>query len=393
MNVVLVVVEAIFYLLTVVASAFYLLSIWAAHRFFSGREDGAEHRAAEALPPVSIMIPLRGADFGAYQNYASFCEQIYPTFQILFGVQDAADSSVPIVKRLAGDFPQCDIDLVICADAHGQNAKVSNLQNMLARVKHQYIAIVDSDIRVGRDYLQNVIQPLADPKVGLVTCLYRAAEAPDFSARLEAVALTCEAAPGALMARMFEGIKFASGATMATTRARLDEIGGFAALADYLADDFMLGKLISRRHEVRLSRYVVETVMAPAGFLGMVRHQMRWARSTRRSRPLGYLGLILTYGTALAVLTAIVDRASAASLMLLGATLAIRMAMAWLIGVYWLGDRILLRNLWLVPIRDLLSFVVWLLGLVGRKVEWRGRWFEVTGDGKIVPVEKSPGLL
>jgi ceramide glucosyltransferase len=219
-----------------------------------------------------------------------------------------------------------------------------------------------------------------------VTCLYRAAETPDFGARLEAVAITGEVAAGVLMARMFEGgIKFALGATMATTRARLDEIGGFAVLADYLADDFMLGKLISGcGYEVRLSRYVVETAIAPAGFLGMVRHQMRWARSTRASRPLGYFGMIMTYGTAMAVLTTIADRASEASLMLLGATLAIRMAMAWLIGVHWLGDRILRRNLWLVPVRDLLSLIVWMLGLVGREVEWRGRRLEVARDGKII---------
>jgi ceramide glucosyltransferase len=332
------------------------------------------------------MIPLRGVDFGAYRNYASFCKQAYPEFQIVFGVQDAADPAVPLVKRLAADFPQCDIEVVVCAGSHGQNAKVSNLQNMLPRVKHEYIVIVDSDIRVGQEYLKNVVRPLANPKVGLVTCLYRAAETPDFGARLEAIAITGEVAAGVLMARMFEGgIKFALGATMATTRAKLDEIGGFAVLADYLADDFMLGKLISHcRYEVRLSRYVVETAMAPTGFMGMVRHQMRWARSTRASRPLGYFGLIVTYGTAMAVLTTIADGASQASLMLLGTTLAIRMAMAWLIGVHWLGDRILRRDLWLVPVRDLLSLVVWMLGLVGRKVEWRGRWLEVARGGKIV---------
>jgi ceramide glucosyltransferase len=382
----LIVIKTIPFLLSIVANVFYLLSMLAGYRFFSSGENGEENRASEALPPVTIMIPLRGVDFGAYRNYASFCKQAYPEFQIVFGVQDAADPAVPLVKRLAADFPQCDIEVVVCAGSHGQNAKVSNLQNMLPRVKHEYIVIVDSDIRVGQEYLKNVVRPLANPKVGLVTCLYRAAETPDFGARLEAIAITGEVAAGVLMARMFEGgIKFALGATMATTRAKLDEIGGFAVLADYLADDFMLGKLISHcRYEVRLSRYVVETAMAPTGFMGMVRHQMRWARSTRASRPLGYFGLIVTYGTAMAVLTTIADGASQASLMLLGTTLAIRMAMAWLIGVHWLGDRILRRDLWLVPVRDLLSLVVWMLGLVGRKVEWRGRWLEVARGGKIV---------
>jgi ceramide glucosyltransferase len=198
------------------------------------------------------------------------------------------------------------------------------------------------------------------------------------------VGITGEFVAGVLMAWMLEGVKFALGSTMVTTRARLDEIGGFNALADYLADDFMLGNLIARRGcEVRLSSYVVETSMAPAGITGMIKHQMRWARSTRISRPLGYLGLILTYGTAMAVVDVIVTRGSDMSLWLLGTTLAIRMTMAWLIGVHWLKDSILRRNFWLVPIRDLLSFGIWVASWVGRRVEWRGRLFEVARDGKM----------
>lgn len=368
---------------TLAANAYYLLSIVAGFRFFSRPgllEDG------HSLP-VTIMVPLYGADFKAYENYARFCRQDYPEYQIVFGVRDSRDSSVPIVEKLIADFPDRDIALVISASTIGQNLKVSNLQNMLTRVKHEQIVIVDSDIRVGRDYLRKVLAPLSDPRVGLVTCLYRAAETPDFAAKLEAVGITAEFAAGVLMAWMLEGVKFALGSTMATTRARLEAIGGFHALADYLADDFMLGNLIERDgYEVRLPQHVVETAMQPSGFAGMMRHQMRWARSTRISRPMGYLGLILTYGTALALLNVAVDRASTFSLILLASTLVIRLMMGWVIGVHWLGDNILKRYFWLVPVRDLLSFLIWCLSWFGKRVEWRGRLFKVERDGKMVMV-------
>jgi ceramide glucosyltransferase len=365
---------------TIAANVYYLLSIVAGFRFFS-RSRGPD---LVELHPVSIMIPLHGADFKAYQNYAELCRQDYPEYQIVFGVRDSGDSSIPIVEKLIAEFPDRDIKLVISDKVIGQNLKVSNLQNMLGHVKHEQIVIVDSDIRVSRDYLRNVLAPLSDPRVGVVTCLYRAAETPDFASKLEAVGITAEFAGGVLMAWMLEGVKFALGSTMATRRTRLEAIGGFHTLADYLADDFMLGNLIERDgYEVRLSHHVVETAMQPAGFSGMMRHQMRWARSTRISRPMGYLGLVLTYGTALAVLNVAVDGASMFSLILLAVTSIIRLTMAWMIGVHWLGDRILKRCVWLVPVRDLLSFLIWCLSWFGKRVEWRGQLFEVARDGKM----------
>jgi len=377
-------IKLILIICTIAANAYYILSIIAARKFFSSPPD----QERDEQLPVSIMIPLHGADFEAYQNYARFCLLEYPEFQIVFGVRDANDTSVPIVRKLMADFPDRDIALVISDQTIGQNLKVSNLQNMLARVKHEQIVIVDSDIRVERDYLRKVLAPMTDPRIGLVTCLYRAAKTSDFGAKLEAVGITAEFASGVLMAWMLEGVKFALGSTMATTRTRLAAIGGFPALADYLADDFMLGNLIARDgYEVKLSQYVVETAMPPIGFWGMMRHQIRWARSTRISRPMGYLGLILTYGTALALLVVAVDGGSTFSLALLAITLVIRLSMAWVIGVKWLGDGLLMKYFWLVPIRDLLSFLIWCLSWVGRRVEWRGRQYEVARDGTMIQVE------
>ena len=376
-------IKLILIICTVAANAYYLLSIIAARKFFSSPPD----RESDEKHPVSIMIPLHGADFEAYENYARFCLLDYPEFQIVFGVRNANDTSVPIVRKLMTDFPDRDIALVISDQTIGQNLKISNLQNMLARVKHEQIVVVDSDIRVECDYLHKVLAPLSDARVGLVTCLYRAAKTSDFGAKLEAVGITGEFASGVLMAWMLEGVKFALGSTMATTRERLAAIGGFPALADYLADDFMLGNLIAKDgYEVKLSRYVVETAMSPIGFWGMMRHQIRWARSTRISRPMGYLGLILTYGTALALLLVAVDGGSIFTLILLAITFVIRLSMAWLIGVKWLGDGQLRKYFWLVPVRDLLSFLIWCISWVGRRVEWRGRKYEVARDGTMIQV-------
>jgi ceramide glucosyltransferase len=374
--------------LTLAADAFYLLSILAARRFFSRQPVGE----AKKLPPVSIMIPLHGADFKAYQNYALFCRQDYPDYQIVFGVREPTDPSVPIVQKLIADFSDRDIDLVVCPDVIGTNLKVSNLQNMYARVKHEHVIIVDSDIRVGRDYLRRIISEFSGDGVGLVTCMYRAAEAPDFAAKLEAVGITAEFMPGVLMAWMIEGVKFSLGSTMATTRTRLESIGGFHALKDYLADDFMLGNLVAAQgYEVRISDYTVETAMAPAGLLAMIRHQMRWSRSTRISRPLGHLGLIFTYGTALALINLLASGGSALSIALLAFTLAARMSMGWVIGVRRLRDNVLKNHFWLLPVRDVLSFIIWCLSWVGKRVEWRGRLFEVQRDGRMIQVgEKRP---
>ncbi|MFL6214147.1 MAG: bacteriohopanetetrol glucosamine biosynthesis glycosyltransferase HpnI [Blastocatellia bacterium] len=383
---------------TIAATAFYLLSMVAAYRFFAlapkpKNTQTRRHGDTETInyPPVSMMIPLHGADFKAYQNYVRFCKQDYTQFQLVFGVREATDSSIPIVEQLKRDFPDCDIELVVCPRVMGTNLKVSNLDNMLKRVRYEHLVIVDSDIRVERDYLKRVVDELQAPNVGLVTCLYRATEAADFASKLEAVGITAEFAAGVLMARMLEGVKFALGSTMATTRTRLEGVGGFGALKDYLADDFMLGNLIAEQgYEVRLSHVVVETAMSPVGFAGMMRHQMRWARSTRISRPAGYLGLLLTYGTALALINVAVARASSLSLGLLALTLTVRLLMGWLIGVRYLKDRLLKTHFYLVPLRDVLSFAIWAVSWFGRTVEWRGRRFEVRRDGRMVQVAGQP---
>lgn len=382
MPIVLDIVRLLLFLLTILAILYYAACIFAAKRFFSKPQP---ERGCPLLP-VTILIPLCGTDFEALENHASFCRQDYPTYQIVFGARDPEDPSIPVVRELMAEFPQRDIQLVIDSASIGRNPKVDNLQNMLSRAKHEWIVLADSDIRVGSDYLASIVAPLCDRRVGLVTCLYRAGKAPNTASKLEAVGITGEFAPGVLMAWLTEGVSFALGASVAMTKEKLRAIGGFKAVADYLADDYMLGSLMRKAgYEVLLSPYIVETLPPPASFTDMVKHQIRWSRGIRACRPMGHLGSLVTHGTALALLNTIAQGASISSLLLLASVLTIRCAMAWLVGVRLLGDGLLRQSLWLLPVRDILSFFVWCVSLFGKKVVWRDKVFTIVGNGKIVP--------
>ena len=362
---------------------YYLTCLVAARRFFAGPPVS---RLSET-PPVSILIPLAGKDFEAYDNYVSFCRQDYPDYQIVFGVNRAEDSSIPVIRRLIADFPELDITLSVDPTVIGTNPKVNNLHNMLAQARHEVLVLVDSDVRVEASYLGTVVSELHDARMGMVTCLYRAGKAPNLAARIEAVGITGEFAPGVLVAWLIEGISFALGATIATTRKNLQVIGGFHALADYLADDFMLGKLMSGAgFEVKLSSHVVEIVLPPATFMSMMKHQIRWARGIRACRPWGHLGAVITHGTALALLLVLASHGSPMSLALLAAMLLCRLAVVYTVAIRRLGDNLMLRSLWLLPLRDLLGFGFWCLGQVGKTVVWRGKTFKLVRGGKMTEI-------
>lgn len=371
--------------LTLASIAYCIACIMAARKFFSTQLPSSPCE----LRPVTVMIPLCGTDFRAYENYASFCRQNYPAFQIVFGVRDKHDSSIEVVRKLMADFPEKDIALVIDPRTIGENLKVSNLNNILSQSKHELIVIADSDILVGPEFISTIIPELGEEGVGLVTCLYRGGEAPNTSSVLEAIGISTGFIPGVLLAHWKEGMSFALGATIATTKSVLQTVGGFEVLADYLADDYMLGNLAHRRgYKVRLSRYVVETILPPVNLKDMLKHQIRWARGMRVCRPVGYAGSVVTHGTVLAIFCVIAAKASTASLTLLFLTLLVRLCMACYVGIQCLGDEILRRNLWMLPARDLLGFAIWCIGLFGRKVEWRGKPFEVVAGGKMVPTGK-----
>ncbi|MCE5332991.1 MAG: bacteriohopanetetrol glucosamine biosynthesis glycosyltransferase HpnI [Desulfobacteraceae bacterium] len=375
-------IRLVFGILTAASICYFFVSILAARRFFSSPPAPA----LKDCPPVSILIPLCGADFRAYENYAALCRQDYPEFQIIFGVRDPMDSSVALIAQLKKDFPEVRIDLVVSPGEIGPNPKVNNLNNMYPFAVHDVLALLDSDILVGRDFLRSVVSELDHQKGGVVTCIYTAGAAPGLATKLEAVGISSEFAPGVLIAQMSGSISFAFGAAIVMTRKAFDSIGAFPAIAAYLADDYMIGNLANKAgFPVTLSRYVVRTVLSKLSLKGFWRHQVRWARGIRACNKWGHTGSLITNGTALSFLYLAVCGFSPFGWLVFLGTLALRLATARAVGVNRLGDSLLARNLWLVPIRDFFSLFIWCAAIGGKRVEWRGQVFRLQSEGKMVP--------
>jgi ceramide glucosyltransferase len=336
------------------------------------------------MPPLSILKPLKGTDPEMYENLRSHCLQNYPKYEILFGISDPSDPALNVVKDLQRDFPDQPIQVVRCERILGANGKVSTLAQLAAVAKYEYLLVNDSDIRVEREYLRTVIGEIQQPDVGLVTCLYRGVPAATLGSRLESLGISTDFSAGVLVARQLEdGLHFGLGSTLAFRKSELEAIGGFETIADYLADDYELGRRIAAQNlSVALSRSVVDSFLPAYDFSQFLSHQLRWARTIRASRPGGYAGLLLTFTLPWALLSLVLARGADWALALFGLAFLIRILMAVTVGKLVLSDRELLRSLWLLPIRDLLAVVLWMGGLAGRKIVWRGQTFHLR-SGKL----------
>lgn len=366
------------------AIGYYCYSIYTAIEFFSHPIQ----IAPDFHPPISILKPICGFDSEAYENLASFCRQDYPEYQVIFCVREQQDPGVEVVKEIINDFPDIDIRLVVNDSTIGTNLKVSNLANAVAEAKYSILLIADSDIRVGSDYLKRVIQPMRDPTVGVVTCLYRSLTQ-SWTATIEALWISTEFHPSVLLARKLQGMKFALGSTIAIRKTVLEEIGGFLAIADYLADDFQLGNMPAQAgYKVVLSDYVVEHVLATGTLIDSIQRQTRWARCIRVSRPWGYLGLIFTHGTVISLLLLMATGGSILGWVVASITWSTRLTMGWVVGVRSLNDPVAKKYLWLVPLGDLISFALWCYSFVGNAIEWRGQRLRLEKGGKLVLLTK-----
>lgn len=367
------------------SSIYYLICLWSAAGFLR-RGLAGDGRPTRQLPPVSILKPLKGADPEMYESLRSHCMQDYPEFEIIFGVHEVDDPAVETVQRLQREFPDRGIQLVVCEKILGANVKVSNIVQMLATARHDHLIVNDSDIRVAPDYLARIVAPLADPQIGMVTCLYRGIPASTLGSRLESLGISTDFCAGVLAARQLEGgIRFGLGSTLVFRRRDLEKIGGFEAFVDYLADDYELGKRIAESGlKIELSEAVVETFLpaySPSEFLA---HQLRWARGIRDSRAGGYFGLVFTFGVMWSGLLLLAGRGANWAWDVVGLTLLLRLAVVFVVGKAVLGDRHLLRQLWLLPIRDVMAAVIWIASFAGHTVTWRGDRFELKA-GKLVP--------
>lgn len=372
---------------TVASIGFYLLSACGIVSFLSCRRLPTA-LANPALPPVSILKPLRGIDPQIWEAFCSHCEQDYPEFQLIFGVSDKDDPAIPQVRRLQEKYPDRKIDLLICPVDLGTNRKLSALAQMLPAARHEILLVNDSDIHVTPDYLRRVIAPLADPTVGMVTCLYRGIASPTLGSHLEALGISTDFVPGVLSARLMEGgLRFGLGSTLAFRRSDLQAIGGFEAIVDYLADDYEIGRRIAALGKrVLLNDVVVDTHLPEYSFRQFLEHQLRWARSVRGARSWGYAGLLLTFGLPWATLTLLAARGAAWAWALFAVTVVARLAVGLTSAVVVLGDRQALSDLILLPVRDLIAPLVWIAGFMGNTIAWRGDLFTVK-DGKLARVE------
>jgi ceramide glucosyltransferase len=364
---------------------YYFVCLYSAATFLASKARTGTRSAH--TPPVSILKPLKGIDPEIYESFRSHCLQDYPDYEIIFGVSDPADPAVASVERLRREFPERAIQLVICPNILGPNVKVSNLEQMVQAARHEYLIVNDSDIRVERDYLQWVIAPLADARVGMVTCLYRGVAAPTLGSRLEALGISTDFSASVLAAQLLEdGLSFGLGSTLAFRRNELNQIGGFRAIVDYLADDYELGHRIAGLGlRVALSDVVVETHLPAYDFAGFLAHQMRWARGVRDSRLGGYIGLASTFGLMWALLNLLLAHAAPWSWAVLGAVLLLRILVALAVGKSTLKDSQLLGQMWLLPLRDLIGVGVWLASFWGHTVTWRGDRFELR-KGRLIRI-------
>lgn len=369
------------------SSLYYLLCLWSAFQFLSEKKGNAL-QSSEACPPVSILKPLKGTDPEIYECFRSHCLQQYPQYEIIFGVSDANDPAVESVKSLRREFPDRRIQLVVSPNILGANVKVSNLEQMLPEARYEHLIVNDSDIRVEPDYLRRVIAPLSDSRIGMVTCLYRGVAARTLGSRLEARGISTDFCAGVLAARQLEsGIRFGLGSTLAFRRAELKQIGGFASIVNHLADDYELGKRISELGlAVKLSDVVVETYLPGYSLKDFFAHQLRWARGVRDARAGGYFGLVFTFGTLWALLGIAAGGTKLWSWLLLASTLFLRFAVAGLVGGKVLRDHQVLKNCWLIPLRDLIAVGVWIVSLGGHTVTWRGDRFSLK-NGKLTRIE------
>ena len=369
---------------------YQLAVVIAAFRF-----RGEKEPRADFTPPVSVLKPLRGIEPHFYETLSAYFRQEYPGYEIVFGVSDPKDPAIWTIAQLQREFPNIPVKVVVVQDAGGANPtnpKMAKLQQMVAEASHEILVISDADISVGPTYLRDVVRSLADARVGMVTCLYRGIQSGSLRSVIEALGMSSEFAGQVLLGRALGGpggpgeMRFGLGATMATRKKQITEIGGLAPWANYLADDYILGNRIAAAgYKIHLSKTVVETLLPRRSWRELFHQQLRWARTIRACSPRGYPGLLFAYAAPLALIPALYHPTTL-SLAVLDCALILRWIAAWASGVLVCRDRLIRNYFWLIPIRDLLALMVWVASFAGREIVWRQNRFRLESDGRIRPV-------
>jgi ceramide glucosyltransferase len=374
-------------LIACVPLAYYMVATLAAVRFLSSER---EKTFGAYTPPVSVLKPVRGVDFASYENFKSFCLQDYPEYEILFCVNDLDDAAVPLIRRLAEDFPQRSIRLLSNAPHIGSNRKVNSLTLLAREAKYELLMQSDGDVRVEANYLREMAAPFERAETGVVSCLYRGITQKNIWAEIEALGAATDFFGGVLVADWLEGATFALGASVATTKTWLAKIGGYEGIANVLADDYEIGnRVVKAGGRVMLSREVVET-MYPALTVGKFwEHQVRWARTVRLCRPASYVALLFTHGLPWAIAGAIMSQSAAGALLFMAAYVVLRLTMARTVGVWGLRDETARRKWWILPLRDLLQFAVWVGSFFSDRIVWGDAEFKLSKNGEMVAIRNA----
>jgi ceramide glucosyltransferase len=354
--------------------------VYSALSVLAARSYLRQPRRRASSVPISVLKPLAGADLGLEENLRSFFEQDYERFEILMAARTLDDAAVPIARKVQADYPQVQSRLLVTGEPVYANAKVFSLERMAAAAKHDLLVMSDSDVRVTPDMLRSVAGEFSDSTTGLTTCPYRAAPGPSFWSTIEALGMNTEFLGGVLTARMMEGMKFALGPTICARREALAAIGGFERLKDYLAEDFVMGQFAAQvGWRVVLSRSIIEHRIGAQPFGANLRHRIRWCRSTRRSRPWGYIGQVFTNPLPPAIMLSAVRPSwwpAVAVAVIFRAVSAY--ATAWCV----LRDPLTRRLWYLVPVQDVVSSAMWVAGFFGDTIQWRGRRYKLQRDGR-----------
>jgi len=362
---------------------YYLISIYSSWRYFHQPDDAPD---PSFLPPVSILKPFRGLDPEAYENLESFCRQDYPDYEIVFCVDPDDAAIVSVIERLKTDFPKRRIRVLEGSGRVATNDKVAKLARLVEEAEHELVVISDSDVRVRPDYLRRVTAPLHDPKIGAVTCFYTPTSIRTFTDHLQTAGMTSDFYAGILVAWQLDGVKFALGPTIATTRTRLAGFGGYPSIENQPADDLLVGRLIAEQgHEVVLLRYAIDTVPDYHSLQALLRKRLRWMVVMRYMRPAGHFGLLFTQGLPWCLAALAVHPTWKVALAYLGTYDFLRVLMTWLIGIHGLKQPRFWKQMPLIPLWDGVAFCIWLASYLFRSIRWRNADYYIRG-GKLVPV-------
>ena len=367
---------------------YYLLAIYSTAHFLADAKRRAKG-SADFTPPVSCLKPIKGLDVDAYENYASFCRQDYPEYEILFCV-DADDPALPVLEKLVRDFPERDIRLLFGSGRDAINDKVARLVRLTNEAKYDLFVITDGDVRVRPDYLRAVAAPFRDAKVGAATCLYISTQERSFLEELQSISMISDFFAGIIVAWQVDGVKFTLSQSILTTRKNIEGFGGYQLIEDRPADDLYIGRLAAEQgFEVRLLPYVVQSVADFQTLREFLYKRVRWMTVMRLMRPWGHLGLLFTWGLPWALVAVAVHPSMSIAAGYLGTYILLRIAMTWLIGVGAMKQAGLWKKMPLIPLWDAIAFFIWLVSFGRKTIRWRGIDYFLR-EGRLVAVSQNP---